>query len=199
MILMSNYNWSWEAETRNEISEVALTMAGKSIEDIVQIARQEAYAKTEEGLTTKAQEQGLTLSITKIDVNVTYTQREDWIDGASPRKTFYYTLKILVSADFLSDKPLIGSPIAPALMTVIKWIIYAIIAVIVAWIAIEAIKSWLQSMTTRTSIVRKYDSSGKLIAEENVTEPGLGGMWTIGLLVILAVIVFLFMRGGKGK
>lgn len=191
--------WDWDAETRKEIaSSECRTLAATceprfdfDVEELLDRTRVAIIIKSQEGLEEKARQQGFIFSIVKITPRVKfvkrYTRRQyrDWTIRRA-----YGKLKMGATVEFISNKPIAGSPIAPAVLLVIKWIIEAIILIIVAWFIIEAIKSWLKSMTTTKSTVTEkghYPDCTTYERTEETEKPAISGMLVLGLFLLLAL------------
>jgi hypothetical protein len=183
-----NYHWHLVMATPKEIDNATLGTAGTNIDEVCTQVETSSYQAVYQGLTEKAKEQGLTLAVSAITPKATYTSRQ------VPRNSPYpppfltmYKVSVTVDVDFISDKPLMGSPIAAALLLVIQWIIQAIVVIIIAYFVIQAIKDWLVSMVTTTSTVTEYNSQGQPVKTETTTQPTLGG-WIAPVLALIAVL-----------
>ena len=139
------------------------------------------------------------VTIIKIDFSFRTTSRQ-FRDYTMKRQ--YLKAHILAHIHFDSVKPIAESPIAPAILLILKWVITAIVIGVVAYFAIEALRRWLTSMTT-TKYERhtiKYDEEGNIIEEtwEEGEEPSLLGIAGVGsILIILVVIVLFFFLGSR--
>jgi len=184
-----SYNWFWESVTEREIDDLMLSGAGLTIGDIVQEVYKEAYEQTYRGLAETAVEEGLNLTDISVTPWVHYSERLVWT--LTGWRT-YYTVIADVSANFSSDRPLMGSPVAAEFVLVVKWIISAVVTMVVAYFAVQAVKDFLISLVTKKNVIRRY-KDGVLVEEEEVTTPSIGGTaiaaGIAGALIILALSV----------
>jgi hypothetical protein len=199
------YKWSYHGETAKELPSSALVPLGMSINDVVSKTKQTAYEQTIVGLTDQALQQGITVTIKSVTTNAGYTERSYW-ERAGVRVTVY-KIWVSIEAEFESDKPLMGSPVALALMIILKWIMEAIVIVLVAYFAIQMIGDVFKSMTTKTSTVTKttYDESGNPVSTttETTTEPSptgwIGVIVALGLVLGVLVVLPKLLEKEKGK
>ena len=204
---LKRYVWSFEAGTSAEVSDLELSLAGRSIDDVVSEVRSGFTDNLASELVAKAQEQGATVSnavVTSCDAGYTFRSREILVGLLTPvivTQTFY---KVWVRADvsFDCDKELMGSPLDPVTIYILTKVISAIMWIIIAWFAITAIIEWLKSMTTKKTTVTKIDPvTGLPIVEETVEPSPLGIVSTIGsmgLLLIAGVLLVGFAGRKRG-
>lgn len=118
-----------------------------------------------------------------------------------------YTLVVDVIAEFESNKPVAGSPIAPIILAFLiklaSLVITGIVVYYVSTAAIQAVGDWLQSMTTSRRTVKVYDEAGNLIEEiidENPSPPGMGIAGVVAVIFLIIILFWFFggpKRGGK--
>ena len=113
------------------------------------------------------------------DVSVVYF--EGWFETDFLGFNAWYHYKF--TATFLSDTQLHGSPIAEWVLALLKKVIWYLIVIIIAFIVIQAIKEWLISMTTKTTVIETHQPDCTW-TKETVTEPSPIGMILLGLIVI---------------
>jgi len=166
--------------------------------------------KVNQGLGMEAQKEGLQISNIKI-------QPEAWITTRRTRRPHgrfqeevrdYAKLHLKAVVTFESSQPIQveGESLTLVAMKILKWIIEAVIMIVVAWFIVESIKSWLMSMTVKKSevvtVVEEYDEEGNLIKRTTTTSTttgadplGIAGVG--GIAVILVVVVLFFLVGFK--
>lgn len=187
-----------EGETEQEFH---LGFGSPSIEEIKNQVRDGINAELHDAIISKFAEKGYDVEVLEImDVEVSHTERTRRvypIDGV----TFYrvhYRYKVKIK----SDKKIIGSPIAIEILLILKWIIKAIVLIIIAWFVVEAVKSWLQSMTTIKTRILRYDpDTGEIIEEEIHEEGGIFQIGIVGIFIVILFVIALFWMVGapKGK
>jgi len=94
-----------------------------------------------------------------------------------------------------SDKPFIESPVADWVMTIITWILIAVVATILGIVIVLAIREWLQSMTTETWTVETHQpdctwkkESGTKPAETGILAVFIGIAAVIGIVIAVATV-----------
>lgn len=252
--MTNTYVWEQTIETPSEIDSDTLGNAGYGISDIVDKAKQTTIDQAVNGLADQAKQNGLTWVLIDSNADAGYTIRTRYryqvttwdefgsvtgqqnlesdtepdltgLTGVymlSPKN--FYKIWISFRITFTSDMPLMGSPIAPVVLVIIGRIISAIIIIVIAYFAIQAVSSWLKSLTsthsTVTTVVQTpvVDQSGKPVLDgdgnpvyttttktEDTTSGALSGSpSTAGgditmIVIIIAVLVLAFMFfGGVG-
>ena len=95
-----------------------------------------------------------------------------------------------------TTEPLSSSPLDPLTIALIAKVILAIITaimwIIIAYFAIQAIKDWLISMTTTTTRIVTYDPETGKIIETWTTQPSLGGILAVGVGAGIAILCAAF-------
>lgn len=205
------HTWNLEMETREEFpSNPCYSPTGScnpswdfDFEELKEQGKLAIIEKVNEGLTTKAEEEGLIFS----DIHI---EPEAWITTRTTRRPYgrfqeeirkYAKLHLKAKVVFESSEPITGESLTLIAMKILKWILKAIVMVIVAWMVIEAVRSWLMSISVTKSIVHTvwYDEEGNIIKEEDSTteEPPLGGLGGIVIALVFLLFVFLLLGGRK--
>jgi len=212
-----DYLWEWEGRTQQSYDTWARSTTGQNPADpfptdqVVDTARISILSEMASLLQSKFAELGYNATITLIEpetdvqtqaVYKTILRREgnDWIDG-----TFHHYLHMTAKVHFNTDKPIMASPLDPATIAGLVWIIKQLAVVIAVAIAIiiisEAVSSWVQSFGVTKQTVKYYDpNTGKLIKEEDLTK-GAGADYTfwigLGLVTIVGVTAYALLSGTK--
>jgi len=205
------YTWHEYLATQRRILASTLDGAGENIESLKEKIKNATVQSVYDGLTQKAQEQGLSINVVNVNVEVTHTEETIIVPPAIygiPMKA--YRVQVNINADFESDRELIGSPIAPALIIIIKWVIDAIVLIVIAYFTIEAIKQaieeFVKSLTTQTSTITKTTTTTKhnddcttttttTQTTESTTKPSWEGILTVGVVaIVMLVVVFILWR-----
>jgi hypothetical protein len=203
------YVWHWEAETVKSYDTQAVGTEPQARDpfnaaEVVAQAKYTTIAAATEAFVKKFAEQGINVKVLTVTPYVDLTVSKEVkiqilpYGGQIPYTVWHHYLKISADVKFQSDKPLSSSPITPIvaviLIEIAKWIIIALVAAF----AVYKLTEWLQSMTTKKTIITRIDpSTGQPITEE-VTEPSLFGVAGLGGIVVLLLLVYMFMRE-KGK
>lgn len=183
------YQWVQDVETSAEIDENSLSAAGETIDTIIQNIRNQTEANAATLFKQVAGDEGMDARNVVASVNISYDYRTEYRGWPFPQPVRVYRLLGTVEYRFDSSDPLMGSPVATTLVLVIKLVLEAIVLTLIAYFAIQAVKQWLQSMTTTSRIVRKIDPvTGEIIEEETVT-PSSTGILTIILGATAAVLI----------
>lgn len=106
----------------------------------------------------------------------------------------FYECKV----EIYTDTPILESPIAISLLVILKWIIKAVVLVILGWLAIKAFESWLTSMTTTRHTIQYYED-GELVKEETFTEPSIAGISAVGIIALIGLVLLLLWFFGRPK
>jgi len=124
-----------------------------------------------------------------------------WFDAAKKRRniaTLIATFHVVIETEADLQK----SPIAPLVIIAIG---LAIALIVAAYVGVPLFFDWLKSMSTDTIQSDKYawvqnPDTGvwewKLVSSETHTEPSIGGIASIGIILIVLVAVFLLFMVG---
>lgn len=177
--------WEGDVDPRTTVSELK------------RIAEQETLANMEKELA----KQGIEATVTSVHSEGRIIQDTKYYLG---QRQVWVRVAVDVDVTFTSPRDdLAGSPIAPilvaAIIAVVKIITVAVVVYYVATFAIDRLTNWAESMTTKTSKVKRttYDEDGNIIetTEYEDVEPapfGIAGVGTILLVGLLLVLVFMF-------
>lgn len=207
--MTDTYVWEWNGETADEIDSFALLNANITIDEIVAKFKEEAYNQAVNGFTNEATTQGVTYNIISAESDAGYTERDQpvYFGEIQTRVQPYYKLWAKIKVTFTSDRPLMGSPLDPITVAIIAKIITALVTIVIAYFAIQAINNWMNSITTNHSVITKVTQSTNpdgstttTTTTEDTTTPNLGSLALgSGLIILVVVIVLAFMFfGGKG-
>lgn len=107
-----------------------------------------------------------------------------------------YTAKVI----FQTNKKLEGSPIDPATVAILLWILKnVVVPIIIAFIIVEALKQLFMAMVTKTTTITRLDDEGNVEWTETITEPSIGGISVVGIFVVLLFIIGLIWLAGSGR
>jgi len=139
------------------------------------------------------------INVSKIEPTVTVIVSKDRY--AAPSNLYeviwHHSLSIVANVYFETDKPLIQSPIAPALLAALVAVIEYLIVITAAALVLYAIaETFIKSFFTQTQTVQTYDpSTGKTTTETLTTPSWLGQIVTvIGVLAGLGIGGYLLIK-----
>ena len=203
------YVLDWNAITTKEIKSNTCYWVTSRCKPTFDFDEEEMVSKAEDAVgesisttfISKFEEKGYHIEILSIDnVKVEIIKRYE----GKPHGRFhqarwaYAKFRVQASITFTSDKEIMGSPIAPALLVVLKYVLAFIATIIIAWFAIEALKACWQSLTTEKWEITEvwYDEEGNIIREKH--EKGEKPKIPLELVLIalgMALIFAFFMFG----
>lgn len=201
---MDTYKLDWTIQTSNEILAYWFPTSGLDHNEVLTRARDAAHSEVYRLLEDKANTQGATVNIKSVNVGAWFTRRagigsdtnpDDWSADYLYHHNVYALLYIHVEAEFECDQIIVGSPVAPWMLEVLAKIIGAIVVIVVAYFAVQAIKDWLIAMTTTTSKITKVTvnpDGSTTTTTEDVTTPNLGGIGEIFIVILVLGVVLIF-------
>lgn len=135
---------------------------------------------------------GYTVSVTNFYFNAVWEDSrrflvDRWIDVTK--------LTLKVDYSIYSEVPIAESPLPVWVVPFVTKVIVIAVVAILGYFAIQAIISWLKSMTTRETTTWVYDEEGNLVEKITKTEPDIGGMSMIFVFLIVIVILAMFWQG----
>ena len=218
---MFKYEWTWEGKTSKEFAygpadpikcrPLSGFKGDFDIEEFKEKAKDSITTTVLAEMEKKAREEGITdLRVLKVEPKAWFSTRCAYEVSLGRRvRVIYLRLHAKAKVTFESSQKLTGSPLAPALIALIKYVVVAVLLALVAcWIA-TMITNWLKSMTTVTSKIHTiyYDEEGNITKEtyEETIKPSLPGIAGVGamgggILIILVVIFLIFFVGiGRRK
>lgn len=157
--------------------------------------RTNLYNQVKKGFADKGYDVDVVLIMS---VEVWHTEEEHHVYPINTVK--FYRVHYRYKVKIRSAKKIMESPIAIEILVILKWIIKAIVLVIIAWFVAQAIKEWLQSMTTKKTRIIAYDpETGEIIEEEYIEEPSIGGIGIVGIFILILFVIALFWMVGSPK
>jgi len=201
--------FKFTAKTSKEYeSNVCRTMTGScipdwdvSLDEIKNTAINHLPTAVADAIADLAREQGFSytnISITNVHAEYSFrTSRRQFRDWTEIKQ--FAKLELGCTVQYDSDQPIHN----PLIATIIKYVIGAIVGIIIAYFAIEAVKQWLISMTTTTSEWSSWEwvenpetgewewkqtSEGKTVTPDI---PGIAGVGAIGIVLVVVVLLFL--------
>lgn len=212
-----DYVWEWEGRTQQSYDTWARSTTGDdpadpfSADQVVDTAKISILSETTRLLESKFSELGNTATVTLIEPQVDVQtiadykrilRREgnDWVDG-----TFHHYLHMTAKVHFTTDKPIMASPLDPATIAGLVWIVKQLAIVVAVAIGIilvaQAISNWVQSFGVTKQTVKYYDpNTGKLIKEEDLTK-GAGADYTfwigLGIVTIVGISAYALLSPRK--
>jgi len=196
------YEWEWEAKTEQyQVREAPFS--DEEVRDLYEKVKYTLIIKHLEDFVNKMREEGYNIQIVEIDpyVKLSWTW-EDKFFVLYTKRYYYYWLSYGARVKFRSDKPLEGSPLAPVVVSVLAFVIKAVIAALCISIVLYFAKEVIESSKTTKSVVRKYDPTTGKVIEEDITEetPTLfSGLMGIGLIILLIILATTFARREEKK
>ena len=208
------YIWDYEASTDKVIDARSILDTGKTIQQICN----DVELKTRETLLSEfvkeALIQKLNFSIKSLDVRSGYiTIQRNVLDyqETEPPFTKHYividelSLWVKFQLSFISDKPLMTSPLELATAMLIKHLITVIFTAIIAIVGVYALAQWLTSMTTKKTIIEEYriiynpDGTVKeeIFTKKETTEPDPFGSGIVWIAIIIMAFMFLSLGASK--
>ena len=180
---------------------VATNETRRSIGDKIQNETVQAFA---DKVISEAAKNGITV------YNVAATVKEyHWVE--TNRYTGYifpmtpitiyseiYTLDLTIN--MLSDKPFSGSPMPPWAMQIIKWVIQAVVYILVAYFAFQAFQHCFDSLFVKKQTVTTYNPDGTIKETTTTEEPNINStIFIIGALVVGAIVLVMYLGRGSKK
>jgi hypothetical protein len=196
------YEWEWEAKTEQyQVREAPFT--DEEVLDIYEKVKYTLIIKHLEDFVNQMKEKGYNIQIVGIEpyVKLSWTWEDKWFLFYTKRY-YYYWLSYGARVKFLSDKPLEGSPLAPIVVSILAFVIKAVIAALCISIILYFAKEVIESSKTTKSVVRKYDPQTGKVTEEVITEetPTLfTGLTGLGLIILLIILATIFARREEKK
>lgn len=216
--MTTHYQWTVKLETAKEypskwcrtvdpISRPCTPSFDVDLDDLERVVKQVAYHRTVAVFHGEFAKKGIDVTILDYDIQTDIslrTESKQFRDYSQFRH--WATLKATVTIDFSSERSdLLASPIDPVtgaiLIKIVEILVGALVTAVIAIFVIEALKKWLQSMTTvQYHKITKYDEEGNIISvEEWGTEPSLIGIAGVGSIFIILVVILLFFMIGRRK
>jgi len=210
---MDTYKLDWLIKTPQEFHAYWFAASNTNPYDFLAKAKEAAISEAYNQLENKANTEGATVHVTNVEASAWFVRTahtgsddnpDDWSADYLYHHNIYVTLKIHVVVDFECDQPITGSPIASWVVYILTKIISAIVTIIVAWIityyVVTAVKEWLEGMTTEHSTITKTTvttnpetgETTTTTTTEDITKPSLFGTAEIGIVIIVLGVVLIF-------
>lgn len=109
-----------------------------------------------------------------------------------------YTLDMDITV--WSDLPFAPSPMPLWVMQIIKWALEAVVMVLIAYWAIQAIQACVQSLFVKKQTVTVYNPDGTIKEETTTEEPTFNAtIFIVGALIVAAIVLFMYLGRGSKK
>jgi len=189
--LTYTYKWHWELETQKALLIDGIFITDAKVEEVRQKFEDTVASQIYEQLAKKTEEQGVFIKINKVNVVVLTEIKEQELVA---RVAFF---RCIADTVFESDKKLTGS-ISATLVVAFKYILDAVVAILVAYFVVEAIRRVIQSIVTTQSTVMtiEYDEEGNIVSKTvtSAVQPSLAGL---GSIIVMFFILMLFIFGAS--
>jgi hypothetical protein len=191
-----NYDWEWTGYTNLNFSELAMSSMGGV--DAAKVSLEAQFMSELPSQTvSEFGKQGYVVSnVTVKSLTVDLEEFSVW-NPIQGRYVYAWKLHVSHTVNFDSDKPIMESPLAPAIIAILYKIMEFIIIALAIYFVVQAVADVLKSMVTETHHIIYYDASGNPTQEEWITNPSPTGITTLILMMFLVIILFMFM-GKKG-
>ena len=204
---MGNYMWEWNGSTSTPYTTRGWkTLLNPNPTDdfdssgVVDTAKYTTITVITANLVNELGQKGINANVTKIDCQPTVNVVTiDHSHDRYPNIQWDHYLALDVKVYFSTDKEIMPAQLDPVVGWVIVKVIEFIIIGLVAAFAIQMLKNWLQSMTTTTTTVTKYDpNTGKPIETVTTTEPSYTGIVSLavglGIIVVAGVAAYYLLK-----
>ena len=195
-----HHTWDWEGRS-NSFKITAHPLPESEKVDIVETAKERAESTILGELASECLKQGVTITLRSCEVSVEVAlekTRSYQVPYVGTMTDYYYHVDVKATTLFDTDESIAESPIV-----ITSSIIIAIGIMIATILAGWGIYTFLTNISTRKSEVTTktewYDEEGNLIKTEEktetVTEPPLGGLETIIIIIAVVGLLLLFLVG----
>lgn len=198
------YEWEWLNRTE-EPQYTDRKFTDEEIDDMFDRIKYTLIITHTQDFVNKMREEGYNINVTSIEpIIALYGPEEELVYypmGPVTVKYKYY-LEYGARVKFTSDKSLEGSPIAPAVASVLAYVILIVISALSISLVLYFLKEVIESSKTKKSVVRKYDpQTGQVTEEDVITEEGgfFTGLAGLGIIILLIILALAFMRREERK